>query len=218
METLNNKRDSWLSWTLFAGLLFVFAVVATGCGGDKKSGGGGPVSGRTPTDGQYQGCPSCPQVSDYLGSAVGYTQGGAANMDIGLEMFGGFDAAGGATAGNYQGPMVANGFLEVRSYNGYSGGCQIPAGYYELHTVAEGQWTGNNGTWDFTGLRMEAVGPRRVLLTVDYGVRKTPNQTVVGPDGREYEFGFMGQVTLEKSDNVACGSYWGPESFTFSYD
>lgn len=65
---------------------------------------------------------------------------------------------------SYNGPVSANGIMAVTQQLNL-GNCVIPAGTYQLGTLAQGQWSAGI----VYNLRMQAVGPVSLMLTVTQG-------------------------------------------------
>lgn len=73
-------------------------------------------------------------------------------------------------AKNYQGPVFMNGSMVV-SANTFSGYCSIPAGTYQLNTLQVGQMS----MGVFVIPQFEAIGPTRLILSMQQGVIVDPN-------------------------------------------
>ena len=65
---------------------------------------------------------------------------------------------------SYNGPVSVNGIIAVTQQLNL-GNCIIPAGTYQLRTLAQGQWSAGI----VYNLRMQAVGPVNLMLTVTQG-------------------------------------------------
>ncbi len=70
---------------------------------------------------------------------------------------------------SYNGPVSASGILSVTQPLNL-GYCQIPAGSYQLGTIAQGQWYSAT----VSNLRMQAVGPATLFLILTQGRVSSP--------------------------------------------
>ena len=103
---------------------------------------------------------------------------------------------------SYYGPVSASGILSV-SQGINLGYCQIPAGSYQLGTVAQGQWYSAT----ISNLRLQAVGPATLFLTLTSGRVSSPKPSgqsgvlwsEVAPIGR-----INGDLFIESINGYQC--------------
>ena len=102
---------------------------------------------------------------------------------------------------SYVGPVSASGIISI-SQPLSLGYCQIPAGNYQLGTVAKGQW--NAGA--VTNLRLQAIGPATINLVLTQGrvSAKTGSQlgllwSEIAPIGR-----INGDLLFESINGYQC--------------
>ena len=103
---------------------------------------------------------------------------------------------------SYNGPVSASGILSV-SQGINLGYCQIPAGSYQLRTVAQGQWYSAT----ISNLRLQAVGPATLTLTLTSGRVSSPKPSgqsgvlwsEVAPIGR-----INGDLFIESINGYQC--------------
>lgn len=102
---------------------------------------------------------------------------------------------------NYVGPVSASGIISIAQPMtlGY---CQIPAGDYQLITMAQGQWSSGI----VTNLRLQAVGPATINLVLTQGqvAAKTGSQlgstwSEIAPIGR-----IFGNIMFESMNGHQC--------------
>lgn len=200
METLNQKRDSWTAWIFFVSVLFIAATMLTGCGDDKKK-GGGTIAVAPDNGGRivHPNCGACSSYTDQLATAANASMDDAVDFAIAL-----YSPAMGA--GKYQGPVDVAGYLEVFSTPITE--CPFQPGYYRLRVPApNGIYADNqSGTWNLTGLRLEAIHDNGLIVELEIPYMEFYDaQTVLGVDGYEYANTLRGEIYVLRADGYQCG-------------
>lgn len=189
MKTSMTKKTFTQSLMLFASVLTL--TVITACG--KNGGDSAPPPVVTPTGPIYGSCATCGPNSQLIASAAGYTYfAGQTESNINLEFYGT-----GLTQTQqypqqqqyYSGSVSAQGTIHWRGQQSLM--CGMGPGVYTLTTTQAGTWNGRN----VYGMVMQAVGPTSVTIYVDGSVgAATP--AILGDDGRQYPYSFMGRLRI----------------------
>ena len=172
----------------YSGLVLVFSVIATlaACGSKNSDRQNAPINNTA-----FQQCANCQNLfqaySEYVGfnsaqpsftlnwtfqSQVGFAQPLQQQQYNPYNPYTtGYNNTYGGTSPiiSYNGPVSASGILSVTQPMNL-GYCQLPAGSYQLGTIAQGQWYSAT----VSNLRMQAVGPATLFLTLTSGRVSSP--------------------------------------------
>lgn len=195
-----------------AAALLVTAFTMTACNRGGGGGGAAPVAS-TPTFGSCSGC-------NVIGSGTSLfsapAKGGpsfpvtfAFNVTGDNAIIQQILTAGWSAQKLYNGPIYVNGSFTVSS-NTFAGGCQIPAGTYEMSTLQVGQMQSGS----FMVPQIEAIGPTRLVFAMGPAVVVDPdaNGTVDRIGAQIYflqgpSMPVYGSTTL--GGTIACGDSMG---------
>lgn len=205
----------------YSGLVLVFSVMATlaACGSKNSDRQNVPVN-----NGAFQQCANCQNLFQAYSEYVGFSSAQPSfNLNWTFQSQAGlaqplqqqqynpynpyttnynYSYGGTSPIISYNGPVSATGILSVtQSMNlGY---CQIPAGSYQLGTIAQGQWYSAT----VSNLRLQAVGPATLFLTLTSGRVSSPKPSgtsgvlwsEVAPIGR-----INGDLFIESINGYQC--------------
>ena len=208
----------------YSGLVLVFSVIATlaACGSKNSDRQNTPINNTA-----FQQCANCQNLFQAYSEYIGYgglqsglnlnwtfqSQAGLA-QPLQSQQYNPYNPYNPYASGynynyggispiiSYNGPVSASGILSVtQSMNlGY---CQIPAGSYQLGTIAQGQWYSAT----VSNLRLQAVGPATLFLTLTQGRVSSPKPSgtsgvlwsEVAPIGR-----INGDLFIESVNGYQC--------------
>lgn len=220
----NQKHEHGISFAklaLFAGVLGLFGILATACGG---SSGGSSAAAPPPVYvgpmGPAGACMGCPNNMNFLVSAVSQaldpmTGQPSPAAELGLDLFAdtalmqqtmGYGGAGYipgyfTTGSSYRGPVGASGYLAL---NQGLPSCGVPPGRYQLQTISVGMF-GNDGAGrsvDNLVLGMMGSVPAQMILSGYTMPAAPPARGFI--DGRTYPYRFVATTLLiKRMDNYA---------------
>lgn len=203
MRALNITTIIRISFStiIYMALAISFAVLTTGCPGDKKSG-----VANTAGPGPYGGCPTCSETN-ILYSAVGRSSFNNAELSGTLH---GVNYNTSTVGDHYTGEVSFIGtFVLGTALTNFIPGCEIPAGRYAVNTTQTGTMDGIGTVWS---LQADALGPVHLRVTLNKAMFDQLSPAVVACDGGTYfQKITYGEFLIERAD-VNCGY---PQLITF---
>lgn len=158
MEHLNEKRDSWLVWSLFVCLVLALSLSLTGCGKKKKSSGIATTPPATTNDPANPSCTDCGKYTDELaaGLNLAYKTAGI-NFEMSLVTYA--PSSNANNTGAYSGPVYVKGFLkvlnEVTLFAPHGAVCTLKAGDYEVYSKQAGGQFSNANAFELSNIQAE---------------------------------------------------------------
>lgn len=193
--------------------LLVLTLLLTACP-SKRSSSSAPVGAGILTPGSFTG-----SVNEIIRSNSYRPVGSSQEVELGLRLFAP-NSSPIAAGQTYVGPVLAQGYLDVRSAN-WNGCTVIPLGRYTIRTpVANGHFSPDifSTPWNLTNFNMELVHTSGYVaqLRVDYAEFRDIMPAVTGVDGLQYVHTMYGQTILSTPVSpVSC--YWGPVTLFFPW-